>query len=273
MVTTRTVSVGAGAHVEIRTKGVGESLVLIQTALSPEQLVPLSNAPAIVNRFHVIDCRRQGYGLSSSVDGPGSVARDANDCLTVLRDLDVTSAHILGTSYSGAVALEVAATAPEMVATLTLIEPPPLHGPPAAEFLASNRDLIGAFERDGVTAALELFTQRAGAPSWLAERAEASPEIVAENEQNAKTFFTADVPALLDWQFDADPGRDRHLPVLYIGGTASHPWFSHVHRWVTETFPQCEDHLIEGAGHSVVATHTKQVSQLLAEFLSRHPIT
>lgn len=142
MVTTRTVSVGAGAFVEVRTKGTGESLVLIQTALSPEQLVPLSNDSATAIRFRVIDCRCRGYGPRSGVDSSDLVARDVADCFVVLRDLDVTSAHVFGRSYSGAVALEMATTAPDLVATLTLIEPPPLHWPPAQPPEASSRGFL-----------------------------------------------------------------------------------------------------------------------------------
>lgn len=267
---TSTVQVGDGAAVEVRTAGTGEPLVLIQTALAPDELVPLSADPRIAERYRVIDCRRRGYGMSTPIDGPGSIPRDAGDCLSVLEQLEVTSAHVVGVSYSGAIALEMAATAPEIVASLTLIEPPPRHGPPAAEFVAANQRLVEVFERAGVTAALEEFTHVLGTPSWVAERARADPEFVARVERDATTFFTADIPALLAWLFDPARAAAVICPVLFLGGANSHPWFAHVHRWVKELFPHCEDHLIAGAGHSVVSTHTAEVARLLASFLARH---
>ena len=244
--------------------------MLIQTALAPDALLPLAAETVLAEGYRIIDCRRRGYGLSTPITGPGSIIRDAADCLAVLEHVGIDSAHVLGVSYSGAVALEVAAIAPEAVASLTLIEPPPRQGPPAAEFVASNQQLIDIFECAGVTAALESFTQVSGAPSWRVERATADPESVARIEQNATTFFTADVPALLSWQFDANCAAALTSPVLYIGGEDSHPWFTHVHRWVKELFPQCEDHLIPGAGHSVVTSHSADVARLLTDFLARH---
>jgi pimeloyl-ACP methyl ester carboxylesterase len=53
------------------------------------------------------------------------------DCQQLLTALDIESAHVVGVSYSAAVALQLAATTPSCVHTLTLIEPPPLHVPSA----------------------------------------------------------------------------------------------------------------------------------------------
>ncbi len=47
--------------------------------------------------------------------------------------------------------------------TLTVVEPPPAHGPPAAEFFAANRRLMEVFAEQGVAEALEEFTRVAGA--------------------------------------------------------------------------------------------------------------
>src|SRR5690606_6420511 len=118
------VQVAEGTAVEVREAGTGEPLVLIQTALAPDELVPLSRERAIADTHQVLDVRRRGYGASSRDDGPGSVVRDAADCLAVLDALGARPAHIVGTSYSGAVALELAAREPGAVRTLTLIEPP-----------------------------------------------------------------------------------------------------------------------------------------------------
>lgn len=110
---------------EVDVHGDGQPLLLIQTALQPEALVPLSRQPEIAQNFRVIDCRRRGYGPDGTAGEPGSVHRDAVDCLAVLSALDAAPAHVLGTSYSAAVALELAAIAPSAALTLTLIEPPP----------------------------------------------------------------------------------------------------------------------------------------------------
>ncbi|WP_051214966.1 alpha/beta fold hydrolase [Granulicoccus phenolivorans] len=267
----RTVPVEPGAAVEVRTAGSGPPLLLIQTALAPEELVPLGAEPLIAERYRVIDCRRRGYGASSAATGPGSIPRDARDCLTVLTALGIDRAHVLGTSYSAAVALELAALEPARVRTLTLIEPPPRHGRSAETFLAANRDLRDCFARAGVTAALELFSQALGTRSWRAERAETAPDVVARIEADAVTFFTADLSALEAWTFDPARAAAVTAPVLYLAGAASPALFAPVRDWVRELFPDCAEHTVAGAGHDLPMSHPGAVAALLAAFLAAHP--
>ena len=260
-----------GAHVDASVSGAGDPVLLIQTALDSEELVPLATEPLLAEHHRVIDCRRRGYGSSPAV-GPGSVLRDAEDAAAVLTAVDAVPAHVVGVSYSAAVALELAALAPELVATLTLMEPPPRHGPPAEEFLRANSDLQHSFEREGVTAALDAFTRVLGVTPWLEERMALAPDEVERYEHDANAFFARDLPALDDWQFDADRAARVTHPVLYLGGTASHPWFAHVRTWVKMLLPQADDHLIAGAGHDLAASHSRQVADILCAFLAAHPI-
>lgn len=266
----QTVPVG-DADLEVRVQGTGDPLLLIQTALDPEALVPLAGQPGISDRYRTIDLRRRGYGASTPVTGPGSIPREAGDSLAVLGLLDATPAHVVGTSYSGAVALELAASAPSAVRTLTLMEPPPTDVAAGDEFRAANAQLVRTFAEQGVTQALEAFSRMLGAPSWLVERAIADADLVARVERDATTFFTSDVPALLTWRFDAARARRVTAPVLYAGGADSGPWFAQVHDWVRELFPASEHHVIPGAGHSLAGSHASEVAGLLTDFLDRHP--
>lgn len=75
------VRVDQAKHIEVYESGVGESLVLIQTALDAQELLLLARVSGIAEHFRVIDVRRRGYGGSTRTPGPGSVRRDAEDCL------------------------------------------------------------------------------------------------------------------------------------------------------------------------------------------------
>ena len=66
--------------------------------------------------------------------------------------------------------------------------------------------------------------------------------------------------------------RRSPQPVLYIGGTASGPWFEEGHRVVTTWWPRAESVLVPGAGHSLALTHTEPLATALAGFLRRHPM-
>lgn len=267
-----TVAVGDDT-LEARVQGDGDSLLLVQTALSVEEVASLGRHPSLAGGHRVIDLRRRGYrslAPSPPPQGPGSVVRDAADCAAAIVALDAVPAHVAGASYSAAVALELAATHPELVRTLILVEPPPVEVQAGDAFRHANRHLLEVFEQHGVAAALEAFTQVLGTASWLAEREVATLELVAQVERDATVFFAQDVPALLSWRFGAEKAAQVGAPILYVGGADSGPWFAQVHSWVEQLFPQAEHHVLTGADHLLLTTHSDLVATLVADFLRRH---
>lgn len=265
------------ALLDVHVSGEGEPLLLVQTALSVEELVPLGRHPTLA-AYRVIDLRRRGYAARPDAgqpasrgagSAPGSVVLDAQDCAHVLEHLDAAPAHVLGTSYSAAVALELAARQPASVRSLTVVEPPPANVAAGDDFRDANRTLAEAYEQRGVTDALEQFTRVLGTRSWLEERAEAEPDLVAGIEQDARVFFERDVPALLGWRFGQEDAARVTAPLLYVGGAESGSWFLQVHDWVRELFPDAEHHVLTGARHTLVSTHTDEVAALVAAFVSR----
>lgn len=255
---------------EVSTSGAGEPVLLIQTALAPEEVAHLAREPVLADRHWILDLRRRGYGSSSPTSRPGSITRDAEDCLAVLRALGAAPAHVVGASYSAAVALELFALAPEVVATLVLLEPPPVHGSHGPEFLASVSQMGRVFSAEGVTTALDEFTRTLGTTRWSLERRTCDPEVVVAVERDATTFFTVDIPALMSWRLDPARLTGREPPVLYLGGGSSHPWFGDQAAWVVTLFPHCEQHVVAGAGHAVIETHSASVARLLAGFYAQH---
>jgi pimeloyl-ACP methyl ester carboxylesterase len=95
-----------GGELEVAESGSGEPVIFIQTALTADELGPLANELAA--DYRTILYHRRGYAGSSAVTGPGSIARDAADCRALLGALAIDRAHVVGYSYSAAVALELA---------------------------------------------------------------------------------------------------------------------------------------------------------------------
>lgn len=120
--------------------GVGEPVVLIRTALLADELLPLAREMRKLGGYRTIAYHRRGYGGSDPVAGPGSVMREALDCHSLLSALSLERVHVVGLSYSSTVALQLAVDAPEVVQTLTLLEPPPVAVPAAEEFAAATAD-------------------------------------------------------------------------------------------------------------------------------------
>jgi 3-oxoadipate enol-lactonase/4-carboxymuconolactone decarboxylase len=89
-------------------------------------------ATALARRYRVIRMDLRGHGLSAVSEDDGSIARLAADAVAALDALGVGAAHVAGLSIGGRIALEMAAAAPERVASLmlcdTALEFPPPEG-------------------------------------------------------------------------------------------------------------------------------------------------
>src|SRR5688572_13186451 len=98
-------------ELEVDDVGTGDPVVLIQTALTADELAPLAGQLGARGEYRTIVYHRRGYAGSSPVHGPGSVVRDAADCRDLILALGLDRAHIVGYSYSGAVGLQLAVDA------------------------------------------------------------------------------------------------------------------------------------------------------------------
>jgi pimeloyl-ACP methyl ester carboxylesterase len=267
----RLVEVG-DIELELHDLGRGDPVVLVQTALTADELAPLAALVVTRGPYRAIAYHRRGYLGSSPVQGPGSVVRDAADCRDLIAALHLDRVHVVGYSYSGAVALQLAVDATEHVHTLTVIEPPPVHVPSSPGFRAANARLQETRRAHGPVRALEEFLGLVIGPHWRTDVERRLPGATEQMHRDTETFFDTDLPALLSWRFDAEDARGVGCPVLHITGSDSGPWFAEVRDLLLAWFPQGEDVLLSGADHSLTLTHTEQVADALVDFLGRHPI-
>ena len=260
-----------GAQLQVSLWGSGEPLVFLQTALTADELQPLAAAPVLEGYQKVLYYRR-GYAGSSPLEGPGSIPRDAADCVALLQELDIKRAHVVGLSYSGAVALQLASEAPEIAHSLTLIEPPPVQTRSAGEFRAANDRLIQSRRQQGPAVALDEFLTFLIGPDWQKVAEDQLPGSSDQMRRDTVTFFDVDLPALLNWEFEREDASRIKCPVLYVGGTDSGAWFAEVRELMLSWLPHAEDVLVEGAGHSLALTHSAQIADALLAFLRHHPM-
>jgi pimeloyl-ACP methyl ester carboxylesterase len=149
--------------------------VFVQTALIADELVPLATQPALRDGFRKILYHRRGYTGSRGLERAGSIGRDADDVRSLLSAMGIPRAHIVGVSYSGAVALQLAADAPECAQSLVVSEPPPVHTSLGPEFRAANERLVRIRHDRGVSAALEEFAAVLFGSDWRPSWRSGSP--------------------------------------------------------------------------------------------------
>lgn len=161
-----TVTIADGARLETVGAGAGEPVVVIQTALTADELLPLTELLSRGTGFRAIHLGRRGYGTSSPAT-PGTTMSDmAVDCRDAIRALGVVPSDVVGVSFSCVPALALALVAPTHVRSLTLVEPPPLNGPEAEQFRAATAELVATAQARGPGGALEEFMTTLYGPAW-----------------------------------------------------------------------------------------------------------
>lgn len=259
-----------GLGLEVEAGGSGEPVVVVQTALTADELRPLARRLAVAGGFRVVHYHRRGYAGSGPAGGPTTMASDAADCLALMGRLGLTSAHVVGASYSAAVALALAVSNPAAVRTLALVEPPPAGVPAAAELRAASHRLLASCARHGPSVALdELMTMLAG-PGWRELSERDLPGSVAAMERDAATFFGTDVPALLGWELADEAASGIGCPVLHVGGSLSGPWFAQMRDRLLRLLPDAASAVVPDAGHLVASTHPEKTAGLVLDHLRRH---
>jgi pimeloyl-ACP methyl ester carboxylesterase len=197
-----------------------------------------------------------------------SIAGQAQDCEALLRHLSVERAHLVGHSYGGVIALQLAVQAPELVHTLVLEEPALVAVPSGEAFFGQIMPVVemyGAGDKEG---AVRAFLQAVGRPNYDEN---AAPGGVVQAIEDADTFFQIEMPALQEWSsFSGDEAKSIDARVLFVLGQDSLPLFHEGRDLVRSWLPQTEVANIPHTSHLLQMENPAAVGAALAEFFSRH---
>jgi 3-oxoadipate enol-lactonase len=121
--------------------------------------------PALIDAgYRPVRCDLRGFGGTPAADRPHS---DAEDVLEVLNGLGIARAALVGSSYGGRVALEIAARWPDRVSAMTLLCSALPGHEPSAELRALGERENALLDAGDIAGAAELM-----AGTWLGPDAE-----------------------------------------------------------------------------------------------------
>jgi pimeloyl-ACP methyl ester carboxylesterase len=264
-----------GVELEYRVVGSGDTVLLIPPGPLADGFLPFLSEEALADRHRLIQYHRRGQMGSSRATPPVSYVEQAADAAGLLSHLGVGRAHVVGHSTGANVALQLALDRPELVQTLSLLEPWMTASPSASAFFAQAGPSMEAYGSGEKETAMAGLLSLASGLEWKDSRAvidDYVPGSVAQAIKDADTFCGVDLPALSAWEFGSEDGTAVSQPVLSVLGAESGLLFVEGAALLRSWLPNVEDLTVEGVGHLLQIQRPEPVARGIAEFVGRHPI-
>jgi pimeloyl-ACP methyl ester carboxylesterase len=210
----------------------------------------------LAERFDIVVPNRRGFP-----PGPDVESVDFEDEAVWLDTFLEPGAHLVGHSYGGVIALLAAARRPELVHSLTVVEPPALavaRGNPAADAFAARSTALWEDGPREPEAFLRWFLAAVNAPPPRADGV--SPALL----QGARTLMVERYP----WtaEIPLDELAATSFPKLVVSGAHSEAFEAVCD--VLEERLGAERAVLPGAGHAVQLLG-EPFNELLADFIDR----
>ncbi|MCE0765391.1 alpha/beta hydrolase [Pseudonocardia kujensis] len=260
-----------GVELEVAVEGSGETVVFVHGAGIADSYLPVAIDPAVRGHYRTVRYRRRGYGGSSPVQGAVAVSEHVSDCRALLAELGVRQAHVVGQSYGGVIALQLAIDAPEVVATLALFEPALLAVPSGPRFFEQVAPVFQMYERGDRVAAVDAFMTAVGDSHWRENVERTVPGGVEQAETDAATLFESDLASLGAWELTAEQVATLRQPVLYVLGSRTLPVIREGRDLLRAWLLRMDDVVLDGATHFLQMEQPSAAAAALADFLKRHP--
>lgn len=209
--------------------------------------------------------------IAPDLTSHASLARAAAPIRSILGSLGAP-AHLVGHSYGGGVALHVARTRPELLRSLTLVEPSAFHllrGGDAIDAAAlreisgvaarTRADLAGGDVMGGFGRFVDYWS---GPGSWDAmppeKRAAFAPLLAG---------IALDFQALLSEPAEIEDVSGLRVPTLLLQGGCTTLPARCVCKRLRDALPGARFNVVRGAGHMLPVTHRDAVNTLIAGHL------
>lgn len=264
-----TISVGGGS-LAAASQGDGEAVLFVHGALIADSFGLMLAAGDLPSTHRTITYHRRGFQGSSQVREGQTLADEADDALAVLDHYGVDVAHVVGHSYGGALALQIALQAPDRVHSLALFEPGVLSVPAAEGFAEGVPPIADKFQGGDHEGALLAFLELVGGDDPMSRLGALPPEANEQALADLATLFAGDLPALSSWEHSDEQLGSITQPALVVTGTASPEVFLQASAKVEGLLPASQPYALDGASHFLQMEQPAEAAAELTAFLGHH---
>lgn len=211
------------------------------------------------------------------------------DLISFMKALDLTPAHLIGSSLGAYICLLVTRDHPKTVRTLTLCEPPllPLFGlsvPPSpfqmlglllrapGTFFAvaemgskALQPAVAAFKKGNIEEGLQVFAKGFLGEERFRRVPEERKQQMRDNVKTLPSQMGAGFPP-----FSLTDAQNIRVPTLLVKGEDSFAFFDRVDDRLQKSIPVVEREVIQGACHLMFEEKPEDFNRVVLDFLSRH---
>ena len=251
--------------------GEGEPILLIHGGVLADSFAGMLIQVTLKN-FQTIHYHRRGHGLSGDFNGRTDYKQQAADALALLNHVGINRVHLVGHSFGGGIALQLAIDAPEIVQSLVLLEglmplpdnfvPPPSFGPLPMESINSQ----------SIEQLADIFMTRLLGQNWENDLSEFIENPGAQVIRGIKTTMFQERDMFFG-RVTVKAYEKITQPILWVSGDQPLiPVAAPMAGLMQQMIPQTEFKVINGIGHSLQIARPKAVAEIIADYLRKFPI-
>jgi len=271
-------ALGSDGDVGYYDSGHGETILLVHAGVFSDWFRPLSHELPR-DRFRVVRVRRSGYRGTAPPAGHLGLADHARHAARLLDALGIGGAHWVGHSSSCLIGLQLAQDRPDLVASLSLLEPAPggdLHGPADEQFVAATvRPAMQEFFAGDPGGAFDRFMRGIGGPGYPAVvTRQLGPGSLDIARAESGFFFADELPAVQEWVFGPCQAARITQPALVVLGADSPqvtPLMVETVQRLSAMLPNARAQTVPGCSHLLPLEQPTALARLITGFINSIP--
>lgn len=254
-----------GTSLYYEVAGEGFPLVLISGGGTLDRRAWDDQFEAFAKGFRVIRYDIRGIGKSAR---PRAAFSHSRDLYALLKFLKVKRAHVVGLSFSGAIAIDFALEHPSMVERLALAATGTSSDAKAQANVEGLALLTSMAKKDGLERTVEFL---AGLPFFISQENSAAREKLRRIYLDNRDLFDDGFPLVTLWQPTEPPAGARlseiRSPALVLAAENDHPAYREITDRLAAGVRGAKKLVIPGATHLIHMDRPEEFNRAVLGFL------